>query len=210
MAPFFSKCFLRSRTVAPMDKPGAGDKKEQKAHASEEVVQMIEAALEKDGVIADSYEFAQSKNRHHANEVVPSIKSLEANNKVVTAPLSTKTWGLTEEAEGYVLKGSPEAQIWTAVPAEGIDQKALLEKVPNGNIGFAQAMKNKVCVFSLLLPHHPNRTYSGCGWRRLHPRHPQSQHLQRQRDPRRRRRSRRRCSARSSRSPINCRTTCAR
>lgn len=129
-----------------MDKPGEA----KKAHASEEVVQMIVEALEKDGVIADSYEFAHQKGRHHANEVVPSIKSLEANNKVVTAPISVKTWGLTEEAESYVLKGSPEAQIWAAVPAEGIDQKALIDKVPNGQIGFSQAMKNKVLTASRL------------------------------------------------------------
>lgn len=106
---------------------------------------MIEEALEKDGVIADSYEFAQAKGRHHAHEIIPSIKSLEAGNKVITSARSMKTWALTEEAESYAQRGSPEAQIWTAVPAEGIDQKALLEKVPNGNIGFAQAMKNKVC-----------------------------------------------------------------
>ena len=136
-----------------MDKPGDGKKEQQKAHASEEVVQMIVDALEKDGTIADSYEFAQQKNRHHVNEVVPSIKSLEANNKVITAPITMRTWALTEEAESYVVKGSPEAQIWTAVPAEGIDQKALIDKVPNGNIGFSQAMKNKVtasCITATL------------------------------------------------------------
>lgn len=133
-----------------MDKPGEA----KKAHASEEVVQMIVDALEKDGVIADSYEFAQHKNRHHANEVVPSIKSLEAGNKVATTPITVKTWGLTDEAESYLLKGSPEAQIWTAVPAEGVDQKVLIDKVPNGQIGFSQAMKNKVRTTTLFSMRH--------------------------------------------------------
>lgn len=133
-----------SDVMEPPAKPAAAAATEHRAHASAEVVQMIEATLIADDVIADSYDYARIKNKHHANEIVPSIKSLEANNKVITTPLTFKTWALTDEAEGYVQKGSPEAQIWNSVPAEGIDQKALIDRVPNGNIGFSQAMKNKV------------------------------------------------------------------
>ena len=113
----------------------------QHAGASDQVVQLILDALSKDGVIEDSFEFARSHNKHHVNEVIPSIKKLEANEKVTTSQLTCNTVELTEEGERYAESGSPEAQIFALVPKEGIDQKQLQERNP---IGFAQAMKNKV------------------------------------------------------------------
>lgn len=55
-------------------------------------------------------------------------------------------WQLTDEAKGYVEAGSPEVQLFNAVPAgEGIALSELKEKVSAtiSDIGFKQAMMNK-------------------------------------------------------------------
>ena len=36
-----------------------------------------------------------------------------------------EAWVLTEEAKGYVAKGSPEAQLVAAIPPEGVSKDAL-------------------------------------------------------------------------------------
>jgi len=54
-------------------------------------------------------------------------------------------WVLTEEAEGYLNNGSPEAQVFNIVPPEGLPMAELKVKLPGelGDIGFKQAMQQK-------------------------------------------------------------------
>jgi len=74
------------------------------------------------------------------------ISSLHADLFVVQSATgkSTQEWVLTPEAKTYVTKGSPEAQIFAAVPAEGIGQKALMAQMgPMFKFGYNYCGKNR-------------------------------------------------------------------
>lgn len=94
--------------------------------------------------VADSWPYAESLKVPH-QEVVGVLKSLEADNYVDLENLSFSFYVLTEEAQGYLTAGSPEVQVFRAVPAEGIAAKDLMPSLPKMvyKIGFGKCMKNK-------------------------------------------------------------------
>lgn len=80
------------------------------------------------------------------NNMMGAISSLHADSMVVQANTGklASEWILTEEGLGYVAKGSPEAQIFAAVPAEGIDQKKLMAQMgPMFKFGYNYCGKNR-------------------------------------------------------------------
>ncbi len=81
-----------------------------------EILYSLSAASD-DG-ITDSQAFAASKGVPHLT-IVGATKSLEAKLMVVTAAHSREVLVLTEEALGYAASGSPEFQVFNAIPAEG-------------------------------------------------------------------------------------------
>ncbi|GBF90255.1 hypothetical protein Rsub_03388 [Raphidocelis subcapitata] len=106
----------------------------------------IEAALLKqlgaDGAIADSWDFAAANGWEHG-AVVGVIKSLEAAEMLTTKDITHSSYTVRPEAEPYATQGSPEAQVFAAVPPGGISLAALKEAVAGdaGEIGFRQAMQ---------------------------------------------------------------------
>ena len=98
------------------------------------------------GDIADTYPWALARGADH-DAVVGAVKSLVADYYVVAAPTTVEFWVLTEEAEGYVERGSPEAQVFRAVPggAEGCDEAALAALVGEAlvKVGLGKCLKNK-------------------------------------------------------------------
>jgi hypothetical protein len=75
-------------------------------------------------VVADSVAWAEQRGHDH-QAVVGALKSLEAESYVVSTANTTEHWQLTGEAAGYVEKGSPEAQLYHALPDGGVDDNGL-------------------------------------------------------------------------------------
>jgi hypothetical protein len=102
------------------------------------------------GPVADTWAWAAAAGVDH-QAVVGAVKSLEGEGYVVTAPLTTEFWKLTPEAEGYVAGGSPEAQLFAAVPeGDGLDDAGLDAAFPGRKeivaIGKGKAMQKKWIV----------------------------------------------------------------
>ena len=109
--------------------------------------------------IADSWPWALAHAPPLEHErVVGAMKSLEVEGYVVASPITLESWQLTQEAEGYLLRGSPEAQLFALILAqsgggggggggggEGVDEAAL--KAAAGEeavkIGLGKCLKNK-------------------------------------------------------------------
>ncbi|KIY98410.1 phenylalanyl-tRNA synthetase alphachain [Monoraphidium neglectum] len=100
--------------------------------------------LDRDGAIADSGDFAAANGWEH-NAVVGVIKSLEAAEMVVTQDISHSKHVVRPDAEAYATAGSPEAQVFAAVPPEGVTLAALKAALPGdvADLGFRQAMQQK-------------------------------------------------------------------
>jgi phenylalanyl-tRNA synthetase alpha chain len=79
---------------------------------------LLLAATASGGVVADTFPWAQAAGVEH-DGCVGAMKSLMVDGYLLSAALSKEFWVLTEEAEGYVLRGSPEAQVFGALPALG-------------------------------------------------------------------------------------------
>jgi phenylalanyl-tRNA synthetase alpha chain len=97
------------------------------------------------GPIGDTWEYAARLGLDH-QAVVGTLKSLEAEKYVSCSPIVTEFWQLTEEAESYMVKGSPEAQVFAAVPAEGgVDEAGLKAALGDElvKIGMGKCIKNK-------------------------------------------------------------------
>ncbi|XP_059462755.1 phenylalanine--tRNA ligase alpha subunit, cytoplasmic [Corylus avellana] len=101
--------------------------------------------LAKNEEIADSGEFAAKHGLDH-DDVVNVIKSLHGFQYVDAQDIKRETWVLTDEGNMYAAAGSPEGQLFFAVPAEGgIPREELQKKLSPlvFKIGCAQAAKNK-------------------------------------------------------------------
>ncbi|XP_030470434.1 phenylalanine--tRNA ligase alpha subunit, cytoplasmic-like [Syzygium oleosum] len=100
--------------------------------------------LENHDEIADSGEFAAAHGIDH-NEVVNVIKSLHGFRYIDPQDIKRETWVLTEEGKTYAVAGSPEVQLFLAVPPEGISRDELQKRLDPSvfKIGCAQAGKNK-------------------------------------------------------------------
>ncbi|KAL1377710.1 hypothetical protein pipiens_014355 [Culex pipiens pipiens] len=77
-------------------------------------------------------------------KIVGGVKSIESTVEGVirTEQATRKCWELTEEGKVILEKGSHEAAIFRAVPAEGIAQAELMKSSPNAKVGFSKAMSN--------------------------------------------------------------------
>ncbi|XP_054777808.1 phenylalanine--tRNA ligase alpha subunit, cytoplasmic [Prosopis cineraria] len=100
--------------------------------------------LEKGEVISDSGVFASERGIDH-NEIVNVIKSLHGFRYVDAEDIKREAWVLTDEGKTYAAAGSPEVQLFLAIPPEGISKEELQKKLdPSAfKIGCAQAAKNK-------------------------------------------------------------------
>lgn len=101
-------------------------------------------ALAADGQIADSFEYAQAHGVSH-ELVVGVMKSLLTDAFVTDKELSTSFYVLKDEAKGFLVNGSPEVQVFNAIPSDGIDRKALEAVVGAAvlKVGQGACMKNK-------------------------------------------------------------------
>ncbi|GLT86228.1 hypothetical protein SLE2022_043820 [Rubroshorea leprosula] len=96
-------------------------------------------------VIPDSGQFADQHGLDH-NEVVNVIKSLHGFRFIDAQDIKRETWVLTDEGKKYADEGSPEVQLFLAVPPEGsISMDELQKKLDPSvfKIGCLQAGKNK-------------------------------------------------------------------
>lgn len=101
--------------------------------------------LEKNEQISDSGNFAAERGFDH-NDVVNVIKSLHGFRYIDAQDIKRETWVLTDEGKKYAAEGSPEVQLFLAVPAEGSISKDELQKKLDSavfKIGCSQAGKNK-------------------------------------------------------------------
>ncbi|XP_010526632.1 PREDICTED: phenylalanine--tRNA ligase alpha subunit, cytoplasmic-like [Tarenaya hassleriana] len=110
---------------------------------------MAEAAilgfLQNHEQIPDSGLFATEYNLDHS-DVVNVIKSLHGFRYLDAQDIKRETWVLTDEGKKYAVEGSPEVQLFLAVPAEGSISKEELQKMLDPSvykIGCSQAGKNK-------------------------------------------------------------------
>lgn len=88
----------------------------------------------------DTLTVSKSLNEDH-QKIVGAVKSLEAiGNIIQTIPQTYKTWELTEEGLDVAKNGSYEVLILNVIPNDGIQQKDLMNLVPNSKIGFSKAM----------------------------------------------------------------------
>ncbi|KAG7459341.1 hypothetical protein MATL_G00209600 [Megalops atlanticus] len=75
--------------------------------------------------------------------IVGAVKSLQALGDVISAEQrSSKRWELTAEGAEIAEQGSHEAQVFNAIPEEGLPQSELM-KLSSGKVGFSKAMSNK-------------------------------------------------------------------
>nr|CAB3448026.1 unnamed protein product [Digitaria exilis] len=101
------------------------------------------AHLNSTGEVPDSRSFASSLGVSHL-ELEGVIKSLSAFRIVESTDIIDETWVLTDEAKGYAAKGSPEAQLVSAIPPEGATKGALKAKLGDAfDVGMKAAARNK-------------------------------------------------------------------
>ncbi|KAL8061268.1 hypothetical protein ABFX02_02G076300 [Erythranthe guttata] len=100
--------------------------------------------LEKNEEISDSGIFAEEKGISH-DEIVNIIKSLNGFRLVDAQDIKRERWVLTHEGDMYAEHGSPEVQLFLAVPPEGTTREELQGKFEPSiyKIGCTQAIKNK-------------------------------------------------------------------
>ncbi|THG17162.1 hypothetical protein TEA_005872 [Camellia sinensis var. sinensis] len=80
--------------------------------------------LEKNDEISDSGEFASERGIDH-QELTNIIKSLHGFRFVNAQDIKRERWVLTEEGRTYAAAGSPEVQVFLAIPPEGISLEEL-------------------------------------------------------------------------------------
>ncbi|KAL4438203.1 hypothetical protein ABPG77_010564 [Micractinium sp. CCAP 211/92] len=91
----------------------------------------------------ESGDFAATHNVPHL-QLVGLLKSLQASDMITMEDIDHSRIVLTAEAQGYLGKGSPEAQVFAAVPPEGISLAEIKKQLgAAGDVGFKQAMQSK-------------------------------------------------------------------
>ena len=105
--------------------------------------QQILSTLASAGEISDTWIFAESLKQDH-QAVVGAVKSLLVDSYVVDEPINSSFWELTAEGNDIASKGSPEYQVFQAVPEGGISVNALQSALGEvSKIGLGPCMKNK-------------------------------------------------------------------
>jgi hypothetical protein len=91
------------------------------ATSSTDIRPLLLSALDRSpsGEIEDTSVFAASTGVSHV-AVVGAMKSLESKSMVLSTQSQRDVLQLTAEAEGYAASGTPEYQLWSAVPESGI------------------------------------------------------------------------------------------
>ncbi len=123
--------------------PESSELPEQPESHSIDLEQVVLSCLAEKGQIADTWEFSLAAGVDHQN-LIGVIKSLMVDNYVRDEALLTSFWALTDEGKEVCCKGSPEIQVFDAVPAGGIavgELNRLLGDV--AKIGMGVCMKNK-------------------------------------------------------------------
>eukprot|EP00897_Mesotaenium_endlicherianum_P004012 jgi/Mesen1/3639/ME000020S03171 len=111
--------------------------------AADNAEQRLLQALHSDREIADTGEWASSIGIDHASLVGP-IKSLLAHEYIIAQDVNHQAWLLTAEAEQYAKAGSPEVQVFEAIPQEGLAIDELKARLgPLADIGQKQALANR-------------------------------------------------------------------
>ncbi|XP_021861672.1 phenylalanine--tRNA ligase alpha subunit, cytoplasmic isoform X2 [Spinacia oleracea] len=100
--------------------------------------------LEKNEEIPDSGKFAEEFGIDH-DEIVNVTKSLNAYGLVLSQDIKRESLVLTDEGKLYADTGSPEMQVFSAIPPEGISPDELQRKVGPSvfKIGFGPAKQNE-------------------------------------------------------------------
>ncbi|PSS26045.1 Phenylalanine--tRNA ligase alpha subunit like [Actinidia chinensis var. chinensis] len=100
--------------------------------------------LEKNDEITDSGQFAAECGIDH-QEITNIIKSLYGFKLVDAQDIKREKWVLTDEGRTYAASGSPEVQLFLAIPPEGISPEELQRKLDPTvlKIGRSQAIKNQ-------------------------------------------------------------------
>ncbi|KAK9164150.1 hypothetical protein Syun_005052 [Stephania yunnanensis] len=80
--------------------------------------------------IPDSGDFSSAKGFDH-NDIVNIIKSLHGFRLVDAQEVKKEKWVLTDEGKVYAASGSPEVQLFDAVPPEGISREELQCEIAN-------------------------------------------------------------------------------
>jgi phenylalanyl-tRNA synthetase alpha chain len=109
------------------------------------IEQLLLTTLNTQGEIEDSWAFAANNGLDH-QAVVGALKSLLVDSYVIEEALSTTLWSLTDEGKEMVTLGSPEFQVYQAVPAgeAGKSMADLQKELPEASkIGLGPCMKNK-------------------------------------------------------------------
>lgn len=109
-----------------------------------ELTERILQHVEKVGSV-NTLELVSILNEEH-QKIIGALKSIEATGDLVRSePTSAKSWELTGEGQEVVQKGSHEAAVYHAIPADGISQQDLMKTSPNAKIGFSKAMSHGWC-----------------------------------------------------------------
>lgn len=103
------------------------------------------AELDAAGSIGDSFAFLAKQPVGDHGTLVNVIKSLAAASYVLLDTTDLITFQLTEEAKGYLANGSPEAQVFQAVGADGASREDIQQRLGNVfKIGFGVCMKRRL------------------------------------------------------------------
>ncbi|XP_050349646.1 phenylalanine--tRNA ligase alpha subunit [Nymphalis io] len=87
----------------------------------------------------DTLTLASEFNEEH-QKIVGAVKSVEALEMVISEPVKSTKWELTDEGRLVAEKGSHEAVLYRSIPEEGIKQADVMKSVPNAKVGFSKAM----------------------------------------------------------------------
>ena len=111
-----------------------------------ELTEKILHYLSENNQPVESESLAKHFNEDH-QKIVGAIKSLESLGNLIQTEMKTvKQWQLSAEGERVVERGSHEATVYSAVPADGsgITKQDLMKSVSpeDGKIGFSKALQN--------------------------------------------------------------------
>ena len=105
--------------------------------------QLILSTLASGNDIKDSWIFAEDNKIDHQN-LIGALKSLLVDAYAADEAITSSFWVLTDEGSDIATKGSPEFQVYQAVPSEGINVVDLNSSLGDiAKIGLGPCMKNK-------------------------------------------------------------------
>lgn len=76
----------------------------------------------------DTLKLASEFNEDH-QKIVGAVKSLEALEMVISEPVKSTKWELTEEGKLVAEKGSHEAVLYRSIPEDGMPQAEIMKVI---------------------------------------------------------------------------------